>query len=156
MRRKTACFFADLDVSALHGFLVVLDVDGTLGPHGCDELTPEVLRQISTLVRNGNLVRLVSNNTDSVRTRRLAVCLGVEMAESTYRKPDIRALGDIPELLRGWPVVVIGDKVLVDGLFAKRLGATFCKVASIRSPNDPRMVRVHYALDCVAGRFFRC
>ena len=89
MRRKTARVFAELDVSTLRDSIVALDIDGTLGPHGCEELAPEVEQQVSLLVTNGNRVRLVSNNTDSGRAKRLAARLGVEAVESSYRKPDI-------------------------------------------------------------------
>lgn len=153
MRRKT-CYFADLDVSALRDSLVALDIDGTLGPHGCERLAQKVLQQIAILVLNGNLVRLVSNNADSERARRLATVLGVEAVESVYRKPNPRAFGNIPEPRLGWPIVVIGDKVLTDGLFAKRLGARFHKVEIVRSRSDPLAVRIHYAIDWVARRFF--
>jgi len=155
MRRETACFFADMDVSALRDSLVALDIDGTLGAHDCEELAPEVLLQVSVLVTNGNRVRLVSNNTDSERARRLAARLGVEAVESPYRKPDIRALGDIPVPLQEQPLVVIGDKVLTDGLFAKRLGAKFYKVAIVRSKDDPWSVRTHYIIDWLVRSFFQ-
>jgi len=155
MRRKKVCFFAELDVSALRDCLVALDIDGTLGPHGCEELAPGILQQIAILVVGGNLVRLVSNNTDSGRAKRLAAILGVEVAESAHYKPDPRALGDVPEHLKERPLVVIGDKVLTDGRFAKRLGARFYKVKIVRSDDDPWSVRTHYALDWLVRPFFR-
>src|SRR3989344_719528 len=131
MRRKKVCFFAELDVSALRDCLVALDIDGTLGPHGCEELAPGILQQIAILVVGGNLVRLGSNQNDS------------------------RALGDVPEHLKERPLVVIGDKVLTDGRFAKRLGARFYKVKIVRSDDDPWSVRTHYALDWLVRPFFR-
>lgn len=155
MRPKTARFFAELDMSALRKSIVVLDIDGTLGPHGCDRLAPKILQQISILIINDNLVRLVSNNTDHGRSRRLAERLGVAAVESPHRKPDPRALGEIPESHREWPVVVVGDKVLTDGRFAKRLGARFLKVRIIRSRDDPWSVRSHYVIDWLVRPFFR-
>jgi predicted HAD superfamily phosphohydrolase YqeG len=67
--------------------------------------------------------------------------------ESNHRKPSRRVIDAIPVEHRNHPLVVIGDKIMIDGLFAWRIGARFVKVGRIVSPGDRRSVRWTYLLD---------
>ena len=61
------------------------------------------------------------------RNRAIAEVLGVSLIENKHRKPNSRALGGIiPQYKK---MVVVGDKVLTDGLFALSIGATFIHIS---------------------------
>jgi hypothetical protein len=56
-------------------------------------------------------------------------------------------LRGLPPDHRAQPLVVIGDKIIVDGLFARRIRARFIRIGRVRSTADRRLVRATYLLD---------
>mgnify|MGYP002813994512 CR=1 FL=1 len=76
------------------------------------------------------------------------------MADTDLRKPSKNIL----ELVDESPFkdkLVIGDKFLTDGLFAKNIGAEFTKVARIESENDRFYIKFLYWIDDLASKIFR-
>lgn len=155
MQKKSELRFENHDFSDVRNSFVLLDIDGTLVPHGGNQVSESVRRQVTLLIGLGNRIYLLSNNQDKKRGETLARELGVDSIVTKYRKPSQRALGALSrnDTRQNW--VVIGDKVLTDGLFAKNLNAQFIKVKSLRAPSDSLWVCSHYWLDWCAKRFFK-
>jgi len=131
------------------GATVLLDVDGTLLPDGTRILTDAVAAAVARL-RGQNDVYLVSNHGDAERIRALAETLSVAVAPAgtPAGKPSARAADGIP---REKPLVVIGEKGITDGLFARAIGARFVRVRPKWSGKEKLSVRVAYLIDAVVS-----
>src|SRR5258708_1155608 len=133
---------------ALHSSTVVLDIDGTVTPAKSSALTPDVLDAVRLLKRE-NDVYIFSNSFNRARNKRVATELGVPLIDTWYKKPDPRVIrGLAPKFV---PIVVIGDKVITDGLFAFLIGAQFIHVTRIGGPNESFMDWVAGAIDDAAA-----
>jgi len=142
--------FAELDFSAIAGSTILLDVDGTITLDGHAEIDGKVAAVISQLACR-NWVYLCSNARDSGRLERFARSLGIEYLGSRHKKPSIKVSEALPPERRE-KLVVIGDKMLTDGLFATRLGARFLKVEHLTAASDPLWIRCCYVMDTLAGK----
>lgn len=127
---------------------VLLDVDGTLVPDRTEDLTDEVAAAVERWKRR-HRVLLCSNAPDRDRIRRLADRLGCPVANSRYRKPSQRILEEITGPVS--PMVVVGDHILTDGLFAWRVDAAYLRTLPRRAPGDRPGVRVAYLVDDIAS-----
>ena len=145
-------YFWEIAIPELAGHAIILDVDGTLCPDGAQELLPEALTALNQL-KAGNEVYLCSNKKLPDRIRKMAENLGVKFLEGPYRKPSKKILQLLPNQSRR-SLVVIGDKVLTDGLLARNIGARFIHVASLRSKPETLSLKISYLLDKIAQRFF--
>lgn len=143
--------FECLDVGGIRGATVILDIDGTITGDRCMEGPAGALATAKELASR-NIVYLASNHPDSARNRAVARKIGCECIETPHRKPSKRVIEFLPPHHKAAPRVVIGDKVLIDGLFAFRIGARFVKVAPIRSPGDRTLTKVAYFLDALVSR----
>lgn len=143
-------FFED-SIGDIHNSTVLLDVDGALLPDGENELSEEVKRAVHHLGES-NRVFLVSNGTDAARVERFAAELTILVAPAGVPagKPGIRAGRGVPT---DAPLVVVGDKVLTDGLFARNLHARFVQVKSRRSGRERPSVRLSFLIDKVVSWF---
>ncbi|MBT4385060.1 HAD hydrolase-like protein [Candidatus Peregrinibacteria bacterium] len=119
-------YFHELDSTAIHDKLILLDVDGTLLADGEVELSTESLTAINALKRK-NEVTLCSNKKDHVRNRAVAEQADVGYVETNIRKPNVKIL-DFVVNEKDLDLLVIGDKYLTDDRFARRIGAEFIKV----------------------------
>lgn len=112
------------------GAVIFLDVDGTLRPDGDQEMSPEVLKKLAEL-KAGNEVNLTSNKGNKTK------------------KPSRRAAEGVD--LKGKKAVVIGDKFLTDGLFAKNIGAEFIKVKRKISGRESFFIKLTYLIDDIVS-----
>lgn len=135
--------FRNTSFKTLRAKRVYLDLDGTIVPDGEEELAPHEAHVLHEL-QQGREVYVVSNK-GLVRGPRVADAHGIKAVVSHYKKPNPRVLKSLERPSEG--AVVIGDKVLTDGIFAWRIGADFIKVDSLRAPTDDFLTRVSYALD---------
>jgi predicted HAD superfamily phosphohydrolase YqeG len=135
-----------LDTGLINSSTIILDVDGTITADGKTEISADALRVIQSLA-DRNAVYLFSNHSDVVRNRALARGLGLEYIDTPHRKPSRKIIEAIPVHHRVQPMIVIGDKITTDGLFARRIGAQFIKVGRVFSPNDRISAKVAYFLD---------
>jgi hypothetical protein len=103
-------------------------------------MQPSIIHEL----QQGREVYIVSNK-GLVRGPRVADAHGIKAVMSHYKKPNPRVLKSLERPQDG--AVVIGDKVLTDGIFAWRVGADFIKVDPIRAPTDDLLTRASYALD---------
>ena len=134
--------FHELDLSGIRGACVILDCDGTLAPHHTGAFGSEVLAQVAHLAEN-NEVHFCSNRRDQERNRALARELGILYLETKLRKPN----RSVATHLAHKKILVIGDKWLTDGLFARNIGGRFIKVRSMTASSDPYSARMQYAID---------
>lgn len=135
--------FETLSLGA-EGATVFLDVDGTLVPDGESELAPEVLWKVRELASR-NQVLLCTNKRDRERWEKLERALGLPVVTKYHTKPSrgvLKEAGSVKETR-----VVVGDKCLIDCLFAWRIGARFIKVKRKRSGRESLAVAFSYALD---------
>lgn len=145
-------FFCELDISDIEGATVIADVDGTLCPDGADTIDRETAQTLAALNAR-NAVYCVSNSPERARIERLADRYGITMIRTRHRKPAKRILEAIPPQHRK-NLVVIGDKFLTDGLFAKRIGARFIKVKRLRGKSERWTVALAYLADDIASTIF--
>jgi predicted HAD superfamily phosphohydrolase YqeG len=149
--RQTALRFIEDRVMDVRGYTVLLDIDGTLLPDGAEQMS-DVVRGAVARLRQQNTIYLVSNGSNAARAARLARELEVTIAPVGVPagKPFKRAARGIVSAL---PLVVIGDRLGTDGLFAWMLGVPFLRVRSKRSGAELFMVRLFYLLDDVVSLF---
>ncbi len=134
------------DLRRLSGSTVILDIDGTITADAGAEISRATLNAIRALAAR-NAVYVFSNHRDISRNRAIGRTAGLPYLETNHRKPSRRIVDAIPIEHRNQPLVVIGDKITIDGLFAWRIGARFIKVGRIVSPSDRTSVRLSYMLD---------
>lgn len=135
-----------LDVGEIQNTTVILDIDGTITADGQDVFSDGVFARIRELA-SYNVVYVFSNHRNNVRNRIVASRVGCALIETPHRKPNPKVLCGLPPDHRFRPLVVIGDKIIVDGVFAWRIGARFIQVGRVRSASDRRLVRATYLLD---------
>ncbi len=132
--------------------LIVLDIDGTITLSGAREVPPPLAQKVRLLACD-NIVYLCSNKKKKERDAAVAETLGVPWIDNGHRKPSVRVLESIPLYEReGKPMVVIGDKILTDGLLAFALGAHFFWVERLKGPDTPFIDRLYYLIDDMAAR----
>lgn len=130
--------------------VVLLDVDGTLLPDGSSELEAHTI-ECGKILTTRNKVYLVSNGTDFRRVEQIADCIGAEVAPRGVPagKPLVSAMEGI--VLDGRPCVVLGDKYLIDGIFARRIGSRFVFIKRKQSGEERLSVRLSYWIDSVVS-----
>ena len=125
--RRTRLPFED-SIDHVQDAVVLLDIDATLVPDGVMDVS-DAVRQAVAHLKARNEVYLITNGKDKDRVTRLALELSLSVGPVGVPagKPFARAASGIG---RDRPLVVIGDKLLVDGIFACVIGASFIQVRS--------------------------
>lgn len=136
--------FTELDMEQFRGAVVLLDLNGTLLPSSGDSVSEPVISALRSL-QNLARVYLFSNNPDRVRSKRIASALGLPLLATRKKKPDPRVIREMNQ--EGRLLVVIGDKLLTDGLLAYLVKARFVRVKRLRSTSDSAFTKMLYALD---------
>ncbi len=150
-------FFKDLDISSLKNNIILLDIDGTLVFDNGLELDDITIQKVKELAQS-NKVFLCSNSKDLKRDKKFQAILGVGSVSGVYKKPNrkikdlalekFNKLEDAKQgLNKSAPIVVIGDKSIIDGRFAKKIGAEFIKIRGLYSGRESIFVRVSYFVD---------
>jgi len=138
-------YFKDLEVD-FKGLCVILDVDGTI-TYDAGKNCVDCQEKITDVKNHQNTIYLCSNGDDKERLVDMAKSLGVNYIVSKYKKPNKKVLDEI-DIVQN-KVVVIGDKILTDGLLAKRLNVRFIKVRRLFSKRDSLAVKIFNFLDDV-------
>lgn len=141
-------FFHTIDLDNLVGKTILLDIDGTLVADGQIYIDERTISKVKTLAEKNSVI-LVSNKKIHARNNELAKLLEVEMLTTPLKKPNKKIVELIAEH-HPKNKVVIGDKYLTDGIFAKRIGAEFIKVKRIRSKKDSLSSKISYSIDDLA------
>ncbi len=145
--------FKELNISGLKGYVIFLDIDGTLVDDNKIELSDGAQKNVRELEMNNQLY-LCSNSRNHERNRKVGEMAKVEYLDTDLRKPSKKILdlvNDSPFKKR----LVIGDKFLTDGLFAKNIKAEFIKVKRIESDNDRLYIKFLYWIDDIASKIIK-
>ncbi len=145
--------FKKLNTYGLKGYIIFLDIDGTLVDDNELELSEEALQKIRELEMNNQLY-LCSNSRNHERNRKVGELTGVKYLDTDLRKPSKKIL-DLVDHATFEQRLVIGDKFLTDGLFAKNIKAEFIKVARIESENDRLYIKFLYWIDDLASKIIK-
>lgn len=135
--------FSDIDPNYFSGSAIIIDVDGTVVPDKTKEISSSFIDKIKKLSEK-NTVYICSNGS-SENAREFAKISSVNFLDC--RKPFKAGAESIVD--KGGGKVVIGDKYITDGLFARNIGAEFIKVKHLRSVSDSIAIRASYVLDDV-------
>jgi predicted HAD superfamily phosphohydrolase YqeG len=111
-----------------------------------------IIKQISELKKHNDIV-LCSNRNDHNRNGQVAGLTKVPYLHTNLRKPSKRILQLIKNQDKK-PLMVIGDKFLTDGLFARGIKAKFIKVKRLTSHRDGLLTQLVYGLDNLAFKLF--
>jgi hypothetical protein len=126
--------------------VLIFDVDNTLVPQGMDpdRLGPIVNETIDRFAARPDVERVIALTNGPPR--------GGARMESRGNKPwtTRRRLG----VTRGQPMVVVGDQILIDGVLAWRLGATFLHLVVDADNEDARQARMRRIGGWVRGLLF--
>jgi 4-hydroxybenzoate polyprenyltransferase/predicted HAD superfamily phosphohydrolase YqeG len=142
-------FFRDLPTETITGKIIFLDIDGTLVPEGERDVDTQALEILKKLQQN-NIVYLCTNGKNAERNTTIEQVLGINIINGGIKKPSKKILRALPQPVEK-PLVVIGDKFLTDGIFAKRLRAEFIKVKRLHGKHDPVSVKAAYVLDDISA-----
>lgn len=140
--------FNSLDPMAYAGAVVLLDIDGTLVPDGESAMGGDTAEHVRKFQKVSDVY--LTSNGSAERTVAFASTLGVHFLAG-HKKPSKVLVREIPHKER----VVIGDKFLIDGVFAWRIKATFVKVTRLYSGREGYTTRSMYSIDDVAYRVFQ-
>ncbi|MBU0528774.1 HAD hydrolase family protein [bacterium] len=144
--------FNQLNTKDIVDYLIILDIDGTLINDDEHQLDKKTLDKISEL-KESNQIYLCSNSRNHERNKKVASLANVEYLDTDIRKPSKKIL----DLIDHSPFkkrLVIGDKFLTDGLFAKNIKAEFIKTKRITSENDRLYIKFLYLIDDWAYAIF--
>src|SRR3989344_3820413 len=102
--------------------------------------TPEVAGKIEELKRV-NRVFLCTNSNDRIKSNKIEVLLDLPIATYDHKKPSSKILKKLGIRRGGRNLLVIGDKISVDGLFAWNIGSEFIKVERKISGTESLIVK---------------
>jgi len=147
-------YFKDTDFSNIQNHIVLIDIDGTLVSDGEENLDKEILTKLKELENQGNTIYFCSNKNIPGRKNEFTKLTSIPFTSSKFRKPN-KKIATLVENKEKKPLTVVGDKILVDGVFAKGIGAKFIKVKRLIVSRDSVINRVVYALDDIAYVVYR-
>lgn len=135
------------DILALNlkGHTIILDIDGVVMAHA-EKTVPGDIKRYIEILKESNDIYIVSNGFSSKRKAYTSNALDVPWVDSGYRKPNIRILSFI-DYDKEKPLVVMGDKILTDGLFAIRINAKPLLLERRLIDTDPLVTRLTYLID---------
>ncbi len=143
-------FFSKINTSKIKKKFILLDIDGTLTYDAGIEVSDSTKKKVNELKKHNEIV-LCSNRNNHQRNRKVANLLNVDYLETDYRKPSKKILTTFTTQK---PLLVIGDKLLTDKLFAKRIGAEFILVKRIRSKKETLLSKLIYGIDDFYAKLF--
>jgi len=146
-------FFTELEINKIKNYLIFLDIDGTIIYDSGSFLDEKTIKKIEEL-KQDNKIYLCSNKNNHSRNQIISDLVKIPYLNIWQRKPSRKIL-DFVENKENWPLMVIGDKFLTDGLFAKKIGSRFIKVKRIVSSHDNWFVKVSYLIDDALYYFFK-
>lgn len=135
------------NLGALNGFNLIIDVDGTIMPESGHQISFAVKKKIEHLKKNNGLW-LCSNNVDQEKIKALSEELGVGIIGIGLRKPGGSLIEEIKKETNPLrQTIVIGDKITIDMILAKRLESRFIKVRRKIRSKESFLIRLQYLLD---------
>ncbi len=150
--RRLISNFTSADYELCRNAVVFLDIDHTLLPPNEERVTESVEQAILAIKQIARKIYLTSNGGKHERNQTIAQTYGLSYIQSHYKKPNTKIMLDIKE---NPPFVVIGDKILTDGMFAKNIGASFICVKRYRSKKESLFDICACFIDDVLGGIVR-
>lgn len=102
-----------LQTSGIRG--VLIDADGTLGPHHATEYSPSVVEHVQLMKKSGLKVAIYTND----REDRFSQFSGISVVSDVSPKPDpagfLKAMSHFLELSNPAQVCMVGDNYITDG-----------------------------------------
>jgi predicted HAD superfamily phosphohydrolase YqeG len=141
-------FFEDTPFSGRWGTLLI-DLDGTLVSDNNTNFEPKVLKVLQRLKKQCT-VYICTNSKNITRNTDVAVKLDVPVI-SDCSKPRKKVIITFPLVN---PLCVVGDKILTDYLFAKRLGASFIYVRRKLNGKERWFIKVYNLVDNIVYQLF--
>jgi len=136
----------------LSGYVILLDVDGTLLPDGETEVSEEIKNYLGVLKKD-NEIYLLSNSRVKGRIDRVSFELDIPHLDTRYKKPNSLIQKALPK--NGKSVLVIGDKIMIDGTLAMMIGAKLVIVERQVSAKDRWFVKVGYFCEDLVFSFLK-
>ncbi len=134
------------------GYVILLDVNGTLLPDGEREVSEKIKGYIETLKKD-NEIYLLSNSRVKGRVASVGAALGIEPLKTRYRKPNPGIRKDLPQ--NGKPVMVVGDKLIIDGVLSLLIKAELILIKRERSVKDRWFVKFGYFCEDLLFNFVK-
>jgi predicted HAD superfamily phosphohydrolase YqeG len=144
-------YFKELNVTGWSLKTIIVDIDGTITIDGGSDFDPLVLKKIEEMKR-ANSIFLFSNKQLLDRDNALVNKLHIPLLETSFKKPNKKVINGLPDYLKK-NLTVIGDKILIDGLFAKNIKAEFIMVKRLTSKNDSFRIKLIYLFDNLVKYF---
>lgn len=145
--------FNKLNTDKIKDCLILLDIDGTIAKDNQLEISDEIITTINKL-KEYNQIYLCSNSRNHKRNQTIANYIGLTYIDTDIKKPSKKII----DLINHSPFtkrLVIGDKFLTDGLFAKNIKANFIKTNRITSKNDRFSIKFLYWIDDWTYKIFK-
>ncbi|PCH92090.1 hypothetical protein COB80_00630 [Candidatus Kaiserbacteria bacterium] len=124
---------------------IILDIDGVLMADGEKTLSQEIIEYVTTLKLHNDVV-IISNNFSDKRCEYTSKTLGVPWINTPYKKPSTRIMKYL-KYDTTKPLIMIGDKVLTDGIFAKRIDAEAIMLTRRTNVDDRTIIVLTYIID---------
>lgn len=141
--------FEDLSVP-FSDAVVFLDIDGTIVADGKIDIDKAVKEKLSQLKKNNQVY--LTTNSRKTSVSEIEKQVGISVINKKHKKPSPRILEEFSFDVTK-KKIVIGDKFLTDGLFAKRIGAQFIKVKRKVSHQQRMLITASYVLDDFVSLF---
>lgn len=138
----------NLKIDDIRGCLIFLDIDGTIVTDGNEKIDDSIFQKIAILNLNNKVFLCSNKNHCATRNSNISKITGITFLDIPHKKPSKKILAYI-EKFRELPMVVIGDKFLIDGFFAWRIGAKFIKIKRLVSVKDDFIIKIIYFVDDV-------
>ena len=139
-------FFEKINFDKIQDSVIFLDIDGTLTPDNDLQISKQCIKKIEKL-KEKNIVYLCTNSRNWYRNERIENLLKTKIINRKYKKPSKKILTDVPSSNKN--LVVIGDKFLTDGIFAKNIKAKFICVKRVKSGQERFFIRIVNFIDDV-------
>lgn len=130
--------------------IIFLDIDGTLTADSEENVKPDVIERVRALKQN-NEVYLCTNLKDGARNRNIENTVGLKIINPGVKKPSAKVANGVG----GKEMVVIGDKIITDWLFAKNIRASFLKTRRKISGQEHLAVKLAYWTDDLIYLLFK-
>ncbi|MEN9649277.1 MAG: Mitochondrial phosphatase [Candidatus Parcubacteria bacterium] len=145
MSSHTEYYFKDQDIQNISGKTVILDIDGTIATDNSSDIEEAAMHKVRDLAEH-NVVLLCSNKPNPARNLAISQKLNIPILTTHLRKPN-KKIVDLIDPKHPKERVVIGDKMLTDGLFARNIDAEFVKVKRLKEHTDSFYTKLTYFLD---------
>ncbi|MBU1179716.1 HAD hydrolase-like protein [Patescibacteria group bacterium] len=131
--------------------IVFLDIDGTLIPDNEINFSAQTVECLDK-IKQKNKLYLCTNSLNSKRNKNVEGLLNIELLIGG-KKPFKGIIKDLD--LEKKDCVVIGDKFLTDGLFAKNIGAEFIMVKKKISGKERPIIKIIDFFDNLVYKLYR-